>query len=192
MTIEGFLHPSGVMGVIGLVVMSGLWLSATVFVLCLMEVGLPDSNKSRMPGSDVSITQGLSAFLHALRLHWVEANSKHFEGGGYVSPFYVMVLSFRDRGSIPCFDRRSRRLASRTRIQGDEREISSTPPPVYTENLCAVQRFISNVSVHHGAGLGGAAEFLLRLRPMTYNVSESEFSAFFVSPLSPFFSLFFA
>ncbi|KAF8162789.1 V-type ATPase, V0 complex, 116kDa subunit family [Crassisporium funariophilum] len=63
MTIEGFLGPTSVFGWIELLVMVGFWFAATVFILCIME--------------------GLSAFLHALRLHWVEANSKHFEGGGH-------------------------------------------------------------------------------------------------------------
>jgi len=64
MTLEGSLGPTSIMGWVGLVLKGVFWFGGTVFVLCIME--------------------GLSAFLHALRLHWVEANSKHFEGGGHV------------------------------------------------------------------------------------------------------------
>ncbi|ORY21987.1 V-type ATPase, V0 complex, 116kDa subunit family [Naematelia encephala] len=65
MTIEkAFLFEgNGVVHTIFLVIMFAMWFSLTIFVLCIME--------------------GLSAFLHALRLHWVEANGKHYMAGGY-------------------------------------------------------------------------------------------------------------
>ncbi|KAG2140977.1 V-type ATPase, V0 complex, 116kDa subunit family [Suillus bovinus] len=73
MTIEKFLGPSGIFGTIALAIVVVGWFGATVFILCIME--------------------GLSAFLHALRLHWVEANSKHYQGGGYVLRLFT-PLSF--------------------------------------------------------------------------------------------------
>ncbi|KJE04429.1 V-type H+-transporting ATPase subunit I [Cryptococcus gattii NT-10] len=57
-----------------LFIMFAVWFGGTIGILCVME--------------------GLSAFLHALRLHWVEANGKHYMAGGY--PF--TPLSFATIG----------------------------------------------------------------------------------------------
>ncbi|KAG9296066.1 hypothetical protein G9A89_011918 [Geosiphon pyriformis] len=62
MSLKSVLGLSGILGAIALVVAFTLWFTLTVGILLIME--------------------GLSAFLHALRLHWVEFNNKFYEGSG--------------------------------------------------------------------------------------------------------------
>ncbi|GAA5996114.1 V-type ATPase subunit a family protein [Rhodotorula paludigena] len=75
MTIERAFAFEGVLAVVFLFFMFAMWFTLTIAILCLME--------------------GLSAFLHALRLHWVEFNSKFFERTAFAP------LSFEGTDEIP-------------------------------------------------------------------------------------------
>jgi V-type H+-transporting ATPase subunit a len=77
MTLGNAFALSGAVGVVAIVCFFTVWFVLTIFVLCIME--------------------GTSAMLHSLRLHWVEAMSKHFIGDGVpFAPFSFKVLLEED------------------------------------------------------------------------------------------------
>ncbi|XP_030383287.1 V-type proton ATPase 116 kDa subunit a-like [Scaptodrosophila lebanonensis] len=69
----GFILPLGYFNVIAIFILFPVWAVLTLGILVVIE--------------------GLSAFLHTMRLHWVEFMSKFYKGEGYIyQPFAFKVL----------------------------------------------------------------------------------------------------
>ena len=80
MTLAIGLGMSGPLGVIMIVITFSVWFFLSIAVLVVME--------------------GTSAMLHSLRLHWVEAMSKHFMGDGIpFEPFSFKQMLEEDEES---------------------------------------------------------------------------------------------
>lgn len=80
MTLANGLAVTGPLGVFMVVVTFYVWFFLSVAVLVVME--------------------GTSAMLHSLRLHWVEAMSKHFMGDGIpFEPFSFKTMLEEDESA---------------------------------------------------------------------------------------------
>jgi len=63
MTIEGLLPPEGITGLVALILMGGFWFTATVGILCLMEVGCDFSLIGELISANRGLCPGLVCFL---------------------------------------------------------------------------------------------------------------------------------